>query len=371
MKKLNAKKLLSRSLCLALLLVCVLTIPVKAAEAVVELSSTNPQENQIFEISNMVPGAEYTQTFRVALANGEKKNLGFRAFITQGDKKLAEALQMTVKLPELNAVLYTGPVQDMEWQKFAPGTIREVAYEITFSIDKSLGTEYQNMKVNLNLEWMLGQPGLGFWAWFAIIGGSVLVLAAIVVVTIVLIRKKSRLKGAARTAGNLVLALVLIGGFTATTIAIAANQVTLGENAFQTGVLKVNLNDGKPVFDQDILFEPGMMVQQKFTIANEGSVDAYYRLYFSEIDGDLAKELQVEIKEGKKRIFEGYFEDLMESEDIIYANTSTLKAEETKEMTILITLPEESKNTMQGKTVSFRLNYDAIQKDGNISKDFE
>ena len=28
--------------------------------------------NQIFEISNMVPGAEYTQTFRVSLANGEK-----------------------------------------------------------------------------------------------------------------------------------------------------------------------------------------------------------------------------------------------------------------------------------------------------------
>lgn len=376
MKKHNAKVLFSRLLCLALLLVCVLGLtnpvaPVKAAEPTVELSSTNPKENQIFEISNMVPGAQYTQTFRVGLANGEKKNLGFRAFVASGDQKLADALQMKVNLPELNAVLYEGPAKDMDWMKFAPGTIQEVAYEITFFIDKNLGNEYQNMKINLNLEWMLGQPGIGgFWLWFAIIGGAVVVIAAIVV-AIILIRKKKRMKDATRTVGNLILAMALIIGLGATTVAIAASQVTLGNNIFQTGVLKVTLNEDKPVFDQDILLEPGMMVQQKFTISNEGSVDAYYRLWFDEIDGDLAKELEVEIKEGKRRIFEGSFEDIMEETETVYANTSTLNANETKEMTIIILLPEEAKNDMQGKTVSFRLNFDATQKDGNISKEFD
>lgn len=376
MKKHNAKVLSSRLLCLVLLLVFVLgfanpVTPVKAAEPTVELSSTNPNENQIFEISNMVPGALYTKTFRVALANGEKKNLGFRAFVASGDQKLADALQMKVNLPELNAILYEGPVKDMDWKKFAPGTIQEVAYEITFSIDKNLGNEYQNMKINLNLEWMLGQPGIGgFWLWFAIIGGAVVVIAA-VVVAIILIRKKKRMKGATRTVGNLILAMALVIGLGATTVAIAANQVTLGNNIFQTGVLKVTLNDDKPVFDQDILLEPGMMVQQKFTISNEGSVDAYYRLWFDEIDGDLAEELEIEIKEGKRRIFEGSFEDIMEETETVYANTSTLNANETKEMTIIILLPEEAKNNMQGKTVSFRLNFDATQKDGNISKEFE
>jgi hypothetical protein len=270
MKKHKAKVLFSRVLCLALLLVCVLSFvnpatPVKAAEPTVELNSTNSTENQIFEISNMVPGAEYTQTFRVSLANGEKKNLGFRAFVASGDQKLADALQIKVNLPELNAVLYEGPAKDMDWMKFAPGTIQEVAYEITFFIDKNLGNEYQNMKINLNLEWMLGQPGIGgFWLWFAIIGGAVVVIAAIVV-AIILIRKKKRMKGAARTVGNLILAMALIIGLGATTVAIAASQVTLGNNIFQTGVLKVTLNEDKPVFDQDILLEPGMMVQQKFT----------------------------------------------------------------------------------------------------------
>ena len=61
----------------------------------------------------------------------------------------------------------------------------------------------------------------------------------------------------------------------------------------------------------------------------------------------------------------------MEETETVYANTSTLNANETKEMTIIILLPEEAKNNMQGKTVSFRLNFDATQKDGNISKEFE
>ena len=41
------------------------------------------------------------------------------------------------------------------------------------------------------------------------------------------------------------------------------------------------------------------------------------------------------------------------------------------QLTIILTLPEEAKSDLRGDTVSFRLNYDATQKDGNPNREFE
>ena len=372
MKQHDIKKMLKRSLVVFLMVVMLASVvlpcmSVDAAGNSIELSTSDPKENQSFQISNMVPGEQYTQTYRVnASCSGDMK-VGIRAFVAQGNEKLANALQMSVKLVDTDKVLYTGYVQDMDWAKAGISSSQELVYEVTFFLDSSVGNDYQNLSVTVNLEWKMESAMATFWLWFCIIGGLV-ALGALIFVYI-RIRKSKKLKETVRAAGNLILALVLIIAWGTTTAVVAAYQMSVNENALTTGVVKVNLNDGKPVFEENVLFEPGMIIQRKFTIANEGNVDVVFHLYFSEIDGDLAKELTVEIKDGKRRIFEGVFEDLIE-EKMDGTNTNLL-AGETKELTIIFTLPEEAGNNVLGKNVTFRLNYEATQKDGNPNKEFE
>lgn len=372
MKRHSVKALVKRATVLLLLMVLLTGIAapwmrVDAAGNSIELSTSDPKENKTLQITNMVPGQEYTQTYRVNANCSGDMNVGIRAFITQGSQKLAEALQMSVKRMDTKEEIFSGHVQDMEWAKTKISESQELAYEVTFFLDSSLGNDYQNLSLNMNLEWKMESPMATFWLWFCIIGG-VLGLGALTFAYI-WIRRSKKLKETVRAAGNLLLALALIVAWGTTTAVVAAYQMSINENALATGVLKINLNDGKPVFEEDILFEPGMIVQKNFTIANEGNIDVVYHLWFSEIEGDLAKELTVEIKDGKRRIFEGVFEDLMEEK--VDGTNATLLANETKELTIILTLPEEAKSDMRGDTVSFRLNYDATQKDGNPNKEFE
>ena len=372
MKRYSVKTLFKRSaviLLLAVMLVGIL-VPwnrVEAAGNKLALSNSDPTANQTFQISNMVPGQEYTQTYRVNASCSGDMHVGIRAYVTQGSQKLAEALQMTVKRVDTDKFVYKGFVKDMDWAKTAISKSQELVYEVTFFLDSSLGNDYQNLSLNLNLEWKMESPMATFWLWFGIIGGIVAVAG--LTVAFIFIRKSKKAKAAVRAASNLILALVLIVAWGTTTAVVAAYQMAVNENALTTGVLKVNLNDGKPVFEEDIKFEPGMIIQRKFTIANEGNVDVIYHLWFAEIEGDLAKELTVEIKDGKRRIFEGVLEDFMEEK--IDSTNATLLAGETKELTIIFTIPEEAGNNVRGKEVTFRLNYEATQKDGNPNKEFE
>ena len=59
-----------------------------------------------------------------------------------------------------------------------------------------------------------------------------------------------------------------------TTYALVRLSVDVRENRFQTGTVKINLNDGKPIIDASDpneefkLFEPGMVVVKDFFVEN-------------------------------------------------------------------------------------------------------
>lgn len=361
---------------LLLVLIMSLTVPCVQVEAAQEkdlvLSDSQTEENQKFQVSDMVPGNEYTQTYRLKVSNAKNKTLSIQAYVSDGSKKLADALNISVKRMDTERVIYSGLLSDMSWTKInltGNTDVQEIAYEITVFLDGTADNSYQDHKATVALQWKLEHNSNTKTLMIVIcIIGGVLALAA-VAVGFILVRKARKMKEVACIAGSMLVVAALMIGWGAVTLVLANHQVTVGENAFYNGTLKVNLNDGKPVFDEEILFEPGMMIQKKFTIANEGNIDAIYHLWFSEIEGDLAKELTVEIRDGKKRIFEGVLEDLIEEK--VVGTNATLLANEEKELTIQIFLPEESKNDMKGKTVSFRLNYDATQKEGNPNKEFE
>ena len=98
-----------------------------------------------------------------------------------------------------------------------------------------------------------------------------------------------------------------------TTFALITSMVEVKDNHFDTGVVKINLNDGNPVISEDeYLFEPGMRVVKDFFIKNEGSIDAYYKIYLEDVKGDLADVLQLTIREKgtDKILYQGTAKDL-------------------------------------------------------------
>lgn len=345
-------------------------VRVEAAQEALVLSDSQAEENQKFQVPGMVPGGSYTQTFRLQVADGKNKSLGIRASVMEGSKMLADALQISVTRVDTQQILYTGLVSEMSWAATnLTADTQEVVYEVTVYTDSAANNDFQDEKVTVDLTWKLthNNSTKTLWIVFCVVGG-VLALAA-AAVGFIMVRKSRQKKQILRIVGPMAIVAVLLIVWSAATLVLAQHQVTVGENAFTNGVLKINLNDGKPVFDEEILFEPGMLIRRNFTISNEGNIDVIYRLWMSEIEGTLAEDLQVEIKDGKKMIFSGILEDFMEEKTV--GSNAVLLANETKELTIEIFLPEDSGNDMQGTAVSFRLNYDATQKEGNPNKDYE
>lgn len=337
------------------------------------LSEDNLEANQSFQLENMVPGQVHTQQFRLEIVHKKAKSVGFRASVSEGSKKLADALMVTVKNANTGEVLYDDALTSMSWVNWKVTkekvlTLEELVYEVSVSLPNDAGEDYLEEKVNIQLDWRMG-PGRSsniFWLWFFIILG-VLLLGAFVV-AFILLPKTALPKQTVRIVRFALPIAALILCWGVISYSLSWHQITVDDNTFSVGTLEINLNDGKPVFDKEVLIEPGMMLQEYFTIKNVGSANAYYRLWFSEIEGDLANELMVEIRDGKKLIFEGEFAELLEEK--AFGTNSALMAGEEKELSIVIFLPEEGTNAVQGDTITFRLNYDATQMDGNPGKEY-
>lgn len=163
---------------------------------------------------------------------------------------------------------------------------------------------------------------------------------------------------------SVVIALVLVICLTLTTLALNYAAVTVDNNSFTTGIVKINLNDGKAFIRADeFLFEPGMTVEKPIFLQNESTDDVYYRLYFRNIKGDLAKVLDVTIREGDTVLLSGKLSEL--TGENIGASRSLLKLDERKELTVVIHYPEASGNDTQSTRVSFELYADAVQSKNN------
>ena len=80
---------------------------------------------------------------------------------------------------------------------------------------------------------------------------------------------------------GIITAIILAVCLCITTFALVWETVSVENNLFHTGTVKINLNDGKPVIEEhEFLFEPGMTVKKDFFIENQSTCDVYYKLYF-------------------------------------------------------------------------------------------
>ncbi len=163
--------------------------------------------------------------------------------------------------------------------------------------------------------------------------------------------------------------IILIACACITTLALTFEKVSVENNKFQTGNIKINLNDGKPVIEDDFNLEPGMTIIKDFFIENVGSNDVYYKLYFKNIKGELAEQLEIKIKDKEKVIYSGKISNLtklkpLDIDDVLQVN-------ERKDYILEIHMPKETTNNYQDTKLTFILSADAVQTKNNENREFD
>lgn len=155
-----------------------------------------------------------------------------------------------------------------------------------------------------------------------------------------------------------------------TTFALIYASVTVENNLFETGTIKINLNDGKPVITEDeFIFEPGMTVERPFFIENKGTWAVYYKIYFDKVEGGLKDVLEITIKDGETVLWEGTAGQL--TKDKVKVAESELAAGQKKELKMYFYFPPEKGNEAQNLDLAFELRADATQTKNNPDKAFD
>ena len=171
------------------------------------------------------------------------------------------------------------------------------------------------------------------------------------------------------TAG-IVTIFILALCLTVTSFALAYAMVSVENNLFQTGFVKVNLNDGKPVIEEhEYLFEPGMTVEKDFFIENLSSGSVDYRIYFDAVKGGLADVLDVTVKDGEQVLCTGKMQEL--TQEVVDSGEFPLDIQERRNLKIVFHFPEEYGNATQGLDLSFSVCVDAVQSKNNPNREFD
>ena len=166
-----------------------------------------------------------------------------------------------------------------------------------------------------------------------------------------------------------VMVVILTLCFAVTTYAITRKHAS-SYGLFQTGEVKINLNDERPIISGDgFWFEPGITIERRFFVENEGDCDVYFKVYFDNVNGELADVLNVKVMDGDSILFNGT------PKDFTKINTTTaedvLKQNERRDLTIFFHYPEAAGNITQGDKLNFNLCAKAVQAKNNSNKEFE
>lgn len=139
-------------------------------------------------------------------------------------------------------------------------------------------------------------------------------------------------------------------------------------NLLGTGELRVNLNDGKPLIREEDVIGPGMEIEKHFFIENLGNYDAWYQLYFENVQGDMADAVEVCVREGERILLQGRLSDL--TAEKVSAIDDLLLPGERRTLTAAFRISEKYGNEIQKQSIRFQLGARAVQAKNNPAKDF-
>ena len=168
----------------------------------------------------------------------------------------------------------------------------------------------------------------------------------------------------------MIVTVVLLSlGLAITSFALASSIAQVRNNRFAMSMgVELAINDGQPVVDvTDMVYEPGGTYVSEFSIANLGTFDVWYRVYFTDVNGALKDYITVTIKEADGTVLcKGTMSELSSDKVAV----SSLAAGEKKTLTIEFYFSSEAGNAAQGQSVSFNITANATQKQNNPDKDF-
>ena len=390
-----------------------------------ELYKNHAKDNEPFQVSNMVPGDKVSQDFTVRIHHKDQVTLYFKGLITKQSKDLGDVLQVRVTDKNSGKIICQGTFNTINNKEYSQEIAQsgsgqtDVTYQVDAWLDTSVGNAYQKAFLDADFQWYVkddgnteptqpsdnpttptdptkpsqsgGGSGSGshggltartgdtahivLWCVFAICALAIIIL-------LIKSRRDKKLAGEdlddsdsethKKLRRSMFIAVLLALMLGVTTFALITSMVEVKDNHFDTGVVKINLNDGKPVISEDeYLFEPGMRVVKDFFIENEGSIDAYYKIYLEDVKGDLADVLQLTIREKgtDKILYQGTAKDLTRGSAAV--DEAVLSAGEHKDLTIRFYFPKERGNEAQDKTLSFKMGATATQVRNNPDHSFE
>ena len=173
-----------------------------------------------------------------------------------------------------------------------------------------------------------------------------------------------------------------------TSTVLAMSTLSIGNNIFKTGMISIKLggiNNGeeyyfddshKLITENEFLFEPGITVEKKFFIENVAGNkgwDVYYKIYFDNIEGELANEIEVCLKDEYENVyFNGKAKDFVKN-NVITAEKALSVVDNYNKHYYIISFhyPEECGNVGQGKILEFDLCAKAVQTKNNPNREFE
>ena len=167
----------------------------------------------------------------------------------------------------------------------------------------------------------------------------------------------------------IVTVVLLMAGLIITSFALADSIVSIQNNRFSMSMgVALQVNGGQPFVNMnDIIFEPGATHCSEFPISNRGSFDVWYRIYFTDVVGELGDNIKVLVKdEDGNPLCDGLMCDLGMDKVAV----GTLEAGDEKKIYIEFQFLSGTDNTAQGQTVSFNIVADATQKQNNPYMNF-
>ena len=133
----------------------------KPAAELLELYKTKPEDNEKFEVKNMLPGDTVTGYFCVRVNHGEALDLYFTADVTGQTKQLGNVLEIKVTRVGEDTALCDLPFSEADGREYKTsvaengGGVTDIYYRIDVSLDASVGNEYQAAELTADFKWFV------------------------------------------------------------------------------------------------------------------------------------------------------------------------------------------------------------------------
>lgn len=175
-------------------------------------------------------------------------------------------------------------------------------------------------------------------------------------------------KGVIRRLTVSIVAIVLLtAALTVTTFILVVSTVSTSGHPFSTGSVMLNLNDGKPIVSAgECTFAPGQSMERSFTVENLSTCAVWYN--FSNVSGEMADAVDVEIRDGDKVLASGKLNDLTEENTAAYEDA--LEIDGKKTLTVRFHFDENAGDALQNALLSFDFSARATQVPNNPDKKF-